>query len=85
METCPKKLGLDFLAWYERGVSMDDDTDDLIAQLCTRIGMIMEDASVTALTVSGKNPSDRPAAIDDLEGAARRINALAAVVRALLA
>ena len=64
---------------------MDDDTDDLIAQLCTRIGMIMEDASVIALNVSGKVPSDRQTAIDELDGAAKRIEALIAAVRTLLA
>jgi len=31
---------------------MDDDTADLIAQLCTRAGMIMEDASPLALTIA---------------------------------
>ena len=63
---------------------MDDDTTDLIARLCTRVGMIMEDASVIALTVSGIEPSNRQAAIDELEGAARQINALVAAARALL-
>ncbi len=77
-------LRLDFLAWSRRGVSMDDHTDDLIAQLCTRIGMIMEDASVIALTVGGKSPSDRLDVIDELDDAAKRINALVAAVRALL-
>jgi hypothetical protein len=80
----PTKLGLDFLAWPGRGVSMDEHTDDLIAQLCTRIGVIMEDASVTALTVGGKCLSDRLAVIDELDGAAKRIDALVTAVRALL-
>jgi hypothetical protein len=31
---------------------MDDDTIDLIRKLCTRAGMIMEDTSVEALTIS---------------------------------
>ena len=63
---------------------MDEQTDDLIAQLCARIGMIMEDASVTALTIVGKSPTDRLAVIEELEGAAKRIDALVAAVSALL-
>ena len=77
-------LHLDFLAWSRRVVSMDEHTDDLIPQLCTRIGMIMEDASVTALPIVGKSPTDRLAVIEELEGAAKRIDALVAAVRALL-
>lgn len=32
-------------------IDMDEDTLDLISKLCTRAGMIMEDASVDALTI----------------------------------
>lgn len=85
METCPIKLSLDFMAWSGRGVPMDENIDDLIVQLCTRIGMIMEDASVTALIVGGMLPSDRLNVIEELEGAAKRIDALVAAARALLA
>ncbi len=85
MESALGKLGLDFLAWPGRGVSMDDHTDDLIAQLCTRIGVIMEDVSVTALTVGGKSPDNRKAAIDELDGAAKRIDALVSAAKALQA
>ncbi len=63
---------------------MDDDTTDLIARLCTQVGMIMEDSSVIALTVGAKDPGNHQAAIDELEGAARRIDALIAAARALL-
>jgi predicted hotdog family 3-hydroxylacyl-ACP dehydratase len=63
---------------------MDDDTDDLITQLCTRIGMIMEDTSVTALTAGCLDQHERLAAITKMEMAAQRIDALVAAVRALL-
>jgi hypothetical protein len=63
---------------------MDDDTADLIARLCTRVAMIMEDASVIALTMSEIEPGNRQVAIDELEGAAKRTNALIAAARALL-
>jgi predicted hotdog family 3-hydroxylacyl-ACP dehydratase len=62
---------------------MDDDTDDLITQLCTRIGM-MEDTSVTALTAGCLDQHERLAAITKMEMAAQRIDALVAAVRALL-
>ena len=64
--------------------AMDDDTADLISQLCTRVGMIMEDASVIALTVSGIEAGNHQVAIGELETAARRIDALIAAARALL-
>jgi integrase/recombinase XerD len=63
---------------------MYNDTDDLIAQLCTRIGMIMEDTSVTALTAGSLEQHERLAAIDEVEMVAQRIDALVAAVRALL-
>jgi len=63
---------------------MDDDTRDLIAQLCTRIGMIMEDTSVVALTISGRMDDERRAEIDDIKLAARQISALIEAVGALL-
>ena len=80
-----KKLDMDFGAAPRLRGCMDENTDDLIAQLCTRIGMIMEGASVTALTVGRMLPRDQLAVIDELEGAAKRIDALVAAARALLA
>lgn len=62
---------------------MDDDTDELIAQICTRIGMIMEDASVVALTAGGLAGEERDAAIAVLANAAERITALVGAVKAL--
>ena len=63
---------------------MEDDNYDLIAQLCTRIGMIMEDASVVALTMGGQaGHSQRHYAITALEAAAVRIGALLGAVNAL--
>jgi len=53
---------------------MDDDTADLIAQLCTRIGMTMEDASVDALTLRSMDTAERALAIARLEVAVDRIS-----------
>ena len=62
---------------------MDDDTEDLVIQLCTRIGMIMEDTSVLALTLPGMDPVGRRAALRKIEQAAGRIHALATAAKAL--
>ena len=64
---------------------MDEHTNELIAQLCTRIGMIMEDASVMALTVGGLTVKERDDAIGLLAAAAERISALVASVKVLAA
>ena len=63
---------------------MDDDTDDIIVQLCTRIGMIMEDTSAVALTVGCLERDERLTTIEEVEMAAKRIGALIAATRALL-
>ena len=62
---------------------MDDDTSDLVAQLCTRIGMAMEDASPVALTFAGMDPEARESALVELEVTIRQTNAMIAAARAL--
>jgi hypothetical protein len=64
---------------------MDEDANDLVVQLCTMIGMIMEDTSVVALTVSGLDDDQRRRAAANIQTAAARINALAGAVAALSA
>lgn len=73
----PRAMGLPFVA-------MDDDTRDLIAQLCARIWMIMEDASAVALSVPGISEVERDAAIVEISDAAARISALSAATTALI-
>lgn len=53
MECAPKKLAVDFAASLRLRGRMDDDTLKLIIQLCTRAGIVMENASVIALSVAG--------------------------------
>ncbi|MEZ5736766.1 MAG: hypothetical protein R3E09_13400 [Novosphingobium sp.] len=62
---------------------MDKDTAELVSRLCTRIGMIMEDASVVALTIGSMEEAERSDAIARLEKDARRIDKLIGAVRAL--
>lgn len=50
------KLDMDFFAQPSLGASMDDDINDLILQLCTRAGMLMEDGTDIALTMRAKDP-----------------------------
>ena len=65
--------------------AMDEDTNDhdLVDQLSTRLGTIMEDTSVVALTLSPPDDPARYEAIDDPEHAARQITALVGAIRAL--
>ena len=62
---------------------MDDDADDLIRKLCTRAGMIMEDASVDALLMPGADPEAIGAKLERLGDAAHAISAIVAAARAL--
>lgn len=57
---------------------MDDDTRDLIRQLCTRAGMIMEDASAIAVT----KPQEEQ--LPQLRQASNQVTALIAAAEALL-
>lgn len=71
--------------WTSEGsrgfVSVMDE--EFITALCARIGMIMEDASVIALTIGGLGETQRHVAISDIAGASERIAALVNAVRAL--
>ena len=63
-------------AWLRR--SMDDDTTRLVIELCTHIGMLMEDASVLALTLRQVVPDARAASIKQLITASEQIGYLLA-------
>lgn len=52
---------------------MDDDADDLVLQLCTRAGMLMEDASAIALTIRTVDPHDRMVVLTELRQAIERM------------
>jgi threonine synthase len=56
---------------------MDEDTRELIRRLCTRAGMIMEDASAVAVLA----PQEER--LDDLRRAAEQISNLLAAARTL--
>lgn len=59
---------------------MNDDAE-LIIQLCTRIGMIMEDASPDALTIGSLSPEQR---LDRLRQLGRAADQISALVRAAI-
>ena len=63
---------------------MDDETQELIILLCTRIGMIMEDASVVALTIGSRNRDARATTITELNIAAEQIDRLVKATESLL-
>ena len=60
---------------------MDDDTIELIQQLCTRVGMIMEDASPVALITEPAD--DLSEKVEALRRATSRASALVAAADAL--
>lgn len=62
---------------------MDDDTRELISLLTTRVGMLMEDGSVDALTCGGKSAADITAVLDGLEKSIVRMAALIGAAKAL--
>lgn len=55
---------------------MDEDAADLIIQLCTHAGMLMEDASVLALTLGSIEPGSRGQVLVELVDASERISSL---------
>ena len=62
---------------------MDDDIRDLIRALCTRAGMIMEDASVDALIMSADDPDIVNAKLGLLADASLAISAIVNAARVL--
>jgi hypothetical protein len=77
------KLVLDCHAQLGLCDVMDDDSADLIRQLCTRAGMIMEDLSVEALTISGIDQVAISARLAVLADGAKAISALVAAASVL--
>jgi hypothetical protein len=77
------KLRLDLAPHSGRRVAMDEDANDLVVQLCTMIGMIMEDTSVVALRVSGLDDDQRRCAVAEIHAAGAKISALAGAVAVL--
>lgn len=72
-----RKLAVDF-AWHLRlGGHMDDKERELIVQLCTKAGMVMEDASVVALSIGRfRDEVEVRCELARLEEVASRIDAL---------
>lgn len=82
-EPAAPKLPVDFAGQSRLRVAMDEDTDDLIAQLCTRAAMIMEDISELALTLGKADADHRSEALRQLERASNRISHLVQAALAL--
>lgn len=63
---------------------MDADQHELVAQLGTQIGMIMEDASVTVLKLGQSHGDELRRVLADVRLAAAKISALANAAAALV-
>lgn len=64
--------------------TMDEETEDLIAQLCTIVVMIMEDTSVRALMAPAIDPAERLETLIEIERDVHRCLLLLSAARALL-
>ena len=62
---------------------MDDNTRELTALLYTRIGMMMEDASVIALELGGPGNEHKPTKVQELRRSVHAIVALLAAAQAV--
>lgn len=62
---------------------MDADDLELIARLCTKVGMVMEDASDIAITTSGRQSDSIRATVAELTTAANTIAALLGAAAAI--
>lgn len=83
MECRLSKLDLDFYLKSRLVSAMDEATEDLIAQLYTRVGMIMEDTSVRALMVPTMEPAKRRLARIEVERDVQRCLAILSAIRSL--
>jgi hypothetical protein len=63
---------------------MDHDSLDLIARLCTRAGMIMEDISVLALASPPADPQALTLSLAELSEAAEDIGALITAAKSVV-
>ena len=63
--------------------AMEPDTIELIAQLCTQVGMLMEDSSPVAVTIDHNTPEEMRKRLDDLTRAAEKISRLIRAAQAL--
>lgn len=81
------KLRLDFASRPSpreaEETAVDKDDAELIIRLCTRAGMIMEDTSLLAVTMIGRDEGARTPSLITLSGAAFTIQALIAAAVAL--
>jgi hypothetical protein len=63
---------------------MDEDLADLVRQLLTRAGMIMEDASAIAIQIGHKNPNELGSICGSLRAHNRDVGALLAAAGTLI-
>ena len=64
-------------------MAMDQDIANLIAALCSRAGMIMEDVVDDALSMGRFNAAERPARLQQLKRASDKIGTLVDAALAL--
>lgn len=66
------------------GNAMDEDDIELVMRLCTRAGMLMEDASADAIGAAGADPAELVTIVEKLEQATRDILAVVLAASAVV-
>ena len=79
-----QKLDMDFTG-PARLVDAMDENDDRVAEICTRIGALMEDASVEALTIGRLSHDHQCIALERLSDNLNQMKDWLADAKALLA
>ena len=63
---------------------MDDIDRELVSLLCTKVGMLMEDHSVVALTIGSKSGDEQRIAIEELARTSTIIETLVASAQSIV-
>ncbi len=65
-------------------MAVDEHAKRTVIQLCTKIGMIMEDASAPAILCAGLDDTELKSVVDDLVASIDEMRTLAAAAAVLL-
>ena len=79
-----RKLVMDLSRGAWRGRAMDDNQRNRIDLICTQIGILMEDASVLALTTRGLTEPDFAERVETLSSAVERMRGHLGDVRGII-
>ena len=70
--------------WRTEVTAVDEHAKRTVIQLCTKIGMIMEDASAPAILCAGLDDAELKSVVDDLVASIDEMRTLAAAAAVLV-